>query len=145
MLIRAKDCSKELKGSTWVVLSPYILEALGLFLYFAWVPCLKPLFWCLGILKDPATVVRNYERIHFDPNTFDGVTHAKDCPICLSDFCTSDHSVMLPCSGRHVFHTDCLGTWFRTSPTCPLCRTALNPLAANASTMREALAEESQQ
>jgi E3 ubiquitin-protein ligase RNF115/126 len=42
----------------------------------------------------------------------------KRCPICVKDF-NKDH-VVLPCG--HIFHSDCILSWFEKKMDCPICR-----------------------
>ncbi|KAJ1453981.1 hypothetical protein M885DRAFT_522438 [Pelagophyceae sp. CCMP2097] len=43
---------------------------------------------------------------------------ASECAICLS---TVEHTdARMPCG--HLFHRECLGTWLRRNPVCPVCR-----------------------
>ncbi|GAA5882057.1 hypothetical protein JCM1840_004240 [Sporobolomyces johnsonii] len=48
-----------------------------------------------------------------------------DCPICQDAFQLSEELIPLPC--RHLFHSDCIVPWLKTSGTCPVCRHALVP------------------
>ncbi|KAI3867285.1 hypothetical protein MKW98_001719 [Papaver atlanticum] len=50
-------------------------------------------------------------------------TEKKECAICLVDFRDNDKLTLLPC--KHVYHSHCVGTWFISKTTCPLCRTDL--------------------
>eukprot|EP00435_Cladocopium_sp_Y103_P010566 s2053_g2.t1 len=118
MLLLAQNCTSELRASTWVVLSPFFLEAF----------CCCPILWCAQSTRDPAELVENFTRIRFDPETFNDEIYATNCAICLSDFAAADDIVLVPCApARHVFHEGCLADWLRTAQTCPLCRTPLNP------------------
>lgn len=51
----------------------------------------------------------------FPTTTSDG-----PCTICLD---RDESCVETPC--RHVFGSDCLRTWMKRSPTCPMCRQTL--------------------
>ncbi|KAI3883360.1 hypothetical protein MKW92_039606 [Papaver armeniacum] len=42
-----------------------------------------------------------------------------ECPVCLSEFGDKDKLRLLPC--HHVFHPECIGTWFVSNSTCPYC------------------------
>lgn len=59
---------------------------------------------------------------------------AKSCSICIDDYQLGDVTRELDC--RHVFHADCVDTWFlehRLDPTCPLCTapvTCLQPVGS---------------
>jgi hypothetical protein len=49
-----------------------------------------------------------------------------ECSICLVEFSETDFLLRcLPC--LHVFHADCIDTWFHQSLTCPICRFELLP------------------
>ncbi|POV99858.1 hypothetical protein PSHT_13357 [Puccinia striiformis] len=50
-----------------------------------------------------------------------------DCPICLTEM-TVDQSLRQPRSCNHFFHTECLSTWEKTSPACPVCRAGAKAL-----------------
>ena len=48
------------------------------------------------------------------------------CSVCLEDFEDGDEISVMPCSGGHGFHTNCIAEWLgRYSNMCPLCRHAL--------------------
>lgn len=46
---------------------------------------------------------------------------AMDCPICLTELSSVVSRMELPCS--HIFHRDCVMTWLKKNPSCPICRT----------------------
>lgn len=46
---------------------------------------------------------------------------AMDCPVCLTELSSAVSRMELPCS--HVFHRDCVITWLKKNPSCPICRT----------------------
>ncbi|KAI3843383.1 hypothetical protein MKX03_030484 [Papaver bracteatum] len=50
-------------------------------------------------------------------------TEKIECAICLTEFKGKDKLTLLPC--KHVYHPRCVGTWFISKTTCPLCRTDL--------------------
>ncbi|KAL0653247.1 hypothetical protein Bca4012_095938 [Brassica carinata] len=50
----------------------------------------------------------------------------EDCSVCLSEFEEEDEGRVLPKCG-HVFHVDCIDTWFRSTSSCPLCRAPVQP------------------
>ncbi|XP_025805513.1 uncharacterized protein LOC112884349 [Panicum hallii] len=56
----------------------------------------------------------------------DGSADRQSCGICLEDFEDGDEISVMPCSGGHGFHTNCIAKWLgRYSNMCPLCRHAL--------------------
>ncbi|XP_062219941.1 E3 ubiquitin-protein ligase ATL4-like [Phragmites australis] len=48
-----------------------------------------------------------------------------DCAVCLSPFAPDVELRLLPAC-RHAFHAACVDAWLRTTPSCPLCRTAVS-------------------
>ncbi|XP_077983263.1 V(D)J recombination-activating protein 1-like [Glandiceps talaboti] len=52
-----------------------------------------------------------------------------DCQICKE---TLDQPVQLLCQRNHLFCSDCLKEWLRTSPTCPLCRVTVTAISVTA-------------
>ncbi|WOK98938.1 E3 ubiquitin-protein ligase [Canna indica] len=47
-----------------------------------------------------------------------------DCAVCLSPFYPHDELRLLPAC-CHAFHSSCVDTWLRSTPSCPLCRTSI--------------------
>lgn len=48
------------------------------------------------------------------------LSHDRTCLICLDDIPEGTPSLRLPC--RHAaWHTDCVTTWLRAAPRCPIC------------------------
>ncbi len=45
-----------------------------------------------------------------------------DCSICFDEISGEDQTV-LKC--EHLFHKNCIDTWFEKSHRCPLCRNSL--------------------
>ena len=43
-----------------------------------------------------------------------------NCCICLDEISLGSKTVLLPCG--HLFHDDCIVTWFKNNNTCPICR-----------------------
>ncbi|CAH8368461.1 unnamed protein product [Eruca vesicaria subsp. sativa] len=50
----------------------------------------------------------------------------EECSVCLSEFEEEDEGRVLPKCG-HVFHVECIDTWFRSRSSCPLCRAPVQP------------------
>ena len=46
----------------------------------------------------------------------------EDCPICSVGLLPEEKLARLPCDERHVFHRDCLISWLKINPSCPICR-----------------------
>ncbi|KAJ0657517.1 putative transcription factor C2H2 family [Helianthus annuus] len=49
------------------------------------------------------------------------------CSICLVDYKPEDVVRLLPDCG-HLFHCNCIDTWLKANPTCPVCRNSPLPL-----------------
>ncbi|KAI3890140.1 hypothetical protein MKX03_020041 [Papaver bracteatum] len=67
----------------------------------------------------PVLVYYDFQKDH---RTAAG-TEKRECAICLIEFRGGDKLTLLPC--KHVYHPRCVGTWFISKTTCPLCRTDL--------------------
>ena len=48
--------------------------------------------------------------------------NAHRCGICFEDFVQGKDISELSCSGRHIFHTECLLRWVKVKTICPLCK-----------------------
>lgn len=55
-------------------------------------------------------------------------TESKDinetCAICIEPLKEGDTSIVLKCN--HVFHKDCIISWFKKELICPICRSPVN-------------------
>eukprot|EP00173_Palmaria_palmata_P004042 Plantae.Rhodophyta-Palmaria_palmata.ctg472.p1 GENE.Plantae.Rhodophyta-Palmaria_palmata.ctg472~~Plantae.Rhodophyta-Palmaria_palmata.ctg472.p1 ORF type:complete len:386 (+),score=33.34 Plantae.Rhodophyta-Palmaria_palmata.ctg472:173-1159(+) len=52
----------------------------------------------------------------------EGCDGSVDCIICTEDL-NEDTVRMMPCNGKHVFHSQCIDEWLSAHATCPTCRT----------------------
>lgn len=43
-----------------------------------------------------------------------------ECSICKHDYEVGEKVKSLPC--EHLYHTECIDTWFKTNNSCPICR-----------------------
>ncbi|KAK9716093.1 hypothetical protein RND81_06G210900 [Saponaria officinalis] len=55
-----------------------------------------------------------------------GSSTQNSCTVCLGEYKGSEMVRELGECG-HVFHVECVDSWLRLSPTCPLCRTSPMP------------------
>eukprot|EP01016_Furgasonia_blochmanni_P007653 TRINITY_DN1306_c0_g2_i2.p1 TRINITY_DN1306_c0_g2~~TRINITY_DN1306_c0_g2_i2.p1 ORF type:complete len:477 (-),score=84.53 TRINITY_DN1306_c0_g2_i2:89-1414(-) len=46
----------------------------------------------------------------------------RECVICLTEFKAAETVCVLKCNYKHVFHEECIKSWYDTSATCPICR-----------------------
>ena len=53
---------------------------------------------------------------------------AFECPICLVTFSNGDRCRRLPPPCEHVFHKECIDTWFQSSVLCPMCKRSVREL-----------------
>ena len=51
------------------------------------------------------------------------------CSICLANFILDETVCNTPCN--HLFHPQCITTWFQKKKTCPLCRTNCHLITSN--------------
>jgi hypothetical protein len=57
-------------------------------------------------------------------------TEFEQCTICMENF--NEHSIVRKINNcRHIFHINCIDTWFETNITCPICRTDLRDINSN--------------
>lgn len=76
------------------------------------------------ISKFAWNTVRNLEHLGFtSSDDSEEVRLVRTCSICLTQFEDGQEVMEMPCDKRHLFHSDCVGQWLRTSQNCPLCRT----------------------
>ena len=47
-------------------------------------------------------------------------TQNEQCAICLTEFSEGNRIKSLPCG--HMYHPECIDTWLRNAPKCPLCQ-----------------------
>ena len=78
---------------------------------------------------------RYLESVYPDATTEDLRTMDNVCIICREEMQAGNACKKLPCS--HIFHKNCLRTWFQRQQTCPTCRTDIlqrtaSPTAARA-------------
>ncbi|OHS97779.1 hypothetical protein TRFO_35917 [Tritrichomonas foetus] len=50
------------------------------------------------------------------------VREGGECVICLSEFLPKCEIAELPCG--HIFHPECIQSWVKKHPTCPICRSS---------------------
>lgn len=82
-------------------------------------------------LQDVPTPLSNTDIHKLEKCEFSTITKEKlgrgdidyDCAICRSQFAKEDNVTILPCSGKHYFHDDCIKQWLSNfSKKCPVCR-----------------------
>jgi hypothetical protein len=79
----------------------------------------------LQLNKQIQTITKNPLPEHVVDKFMDMAAELKkecNCTICLEDATPIDYSMTF-CG--HVFHKDCLETWKKKDPSCPVCRKAL--------------------
>lgn len=80
-------------------------------------------FWKLFSAKD--VDADHQERDGDDDEEHDQLE--ADCAVCLSQICRHEKLRVLP-ECKHGFHVQCIDTWLKYNPTCPLCRKIITPL-----------------
>jgi hypothetical protein len=67
----------------------------------------------------PDAIMAGFPKLAFTASEFaEGGQFATECAICCEAF-DEDQDIIKAC---HVFHYECLRTWFRFRHTCPVCR-----------------------
>lgn len=98
-----------------------------------------PFFFIIGICTGDLTFIeRNKDKIGRLPGvkrflernsrTFNEKDHGEGtCSICLDDFANNKKKLIsqLNCSGKHIFHKQCLEAWVEKNDICPLCRESI--------------------
>jgi hypothetical protein len=79
-------------------------------------------------MQNPDNPVENNILETLPEFTIDDLTklpnEKKNCVICLNDFEQGQKATIIPCT--HLFHTDCIRSWFETQNTCPICKYVIN-------------------
>lgn len=53
----------------------------------------------------------------------------RDCVICMNQYVAGDNVTIIPCT--HIFHKDCITTWFKSNNTCPICKHVIDESILN--------------
>lgn len=48
--------------------------------------------------------------------------HVSDCIICADSITVGQEIMVLRCSGRHFYHSQCIRDWLKVKFSCPLCK-----------------------
>lgn len=83
----------------------------------------------LGLAHDPRTGLDPTIIISLPTFVFkqDQMTRTIECAVCLSNLEDGEMTRFLP-NCEHSFHVVCIDTWLSTNTTCPVCRTAAEPM-----------------
>ncbi|KAI4351219.1 hypothetical protein L6164_005597 [Bauhinia variegata] len=76
-------------------------------------------------------IIHGYPKILYS-QVQNGDSVSSCCSICLVDFKEDDELRMLPDCG-HFYHVNCIDSWLKLHPTCPICRNL--PVRASESSM----------
>ncbi len=68
----------------------------------------------------PGDVIAKIAQMKFDGNLLKKDVEA--CAICMDQFKEGQEITPLPCNDAHYFHSECIGDWFDSNQTCPMCR-----------------------
>ena len=72
---------------------------------------------CCGIHKYNNKKLYRRAKIEFNKGII------KECSICLSDIDKNSTIIVLPCN--HIYHKNCIISWFNKNKTCPNCRISI--------------------
>ena len=102
-----------------------------IFLFFAHIIylVLSYIFYLMDFLNDETAFLRNHPGsfkilLSFLHEQKADLEHTGVCSICLLDIDLGDNIIVLNCSNKHFFHTDCIKKWLDYSSCCPLCKSS---------------------
>ncbi|CAK9142759.1 unnamed protein product [Ilex paraguariensis] len=72
---------------------------------------------------DETTLLAYPKLLYSDAKLYKGDCIASGCSICLVDYKDTEVLRLLP-DCDHFFHHECIDSWLRLHPTCPICRTS---------------------
>lgn len=78
---------------------------------------------------DPVLIARVLPESIYKQADHSGET--VECSICLSNIEEKATVRILP-NCKHIFHVDCIDMWLFSNTTCPVCRTAVEPIVPTA-------------
>lgn len=91
-------------------------------LVFAFVIFRLILFNCCNQKKLCKPKHKNYQKIQFDIDT----EYFDSCTICLEDFNDKEKLLKLKCN--HIYHEQCIKTWFNKKRICPNCANSFSSI-----------------
>lgn len=90
---------------------------------------LQPVFYPSPSVSRPVNHLTEEEQVkiakrigliqHLPVGLYDGCKKARECVICMIEFCVGDSIRYLPC--MHTYHVTCIDDWLMRSLTCPSC------------------------
>ena len=70
-------------------------------------------------------VLRSLQQVRF--NALNQADPDEECVICYIEYKEEDVVTQLKCNEKHIFHSECIGTWIREGKnTCPICRAPIS-------------------
>ena len=87
------------------------------------------MYYLMDFLNDETEFLKNHPGsfkilISFLHEQKADLEHSGVCSICLGDIDLGDNIIVLNCSNKHFFHTDCIKKWLDYSSCCPLCKSS---------------------
>ncbi|KAI3671670.1 hypothetical protein L1987_87410 [Smallanthus sonchifolius] len=77
------------------------------------------------------TVIDHYKTTNITVKEVGVGSCRVDCIVCLSEVKVGERFAMLERCRHHVFHVECVETWLKHHPNCPLCRTPTDECTHN--------------
>ena len=116
--------------TVWPAILMTIMACIGL----CCLPCIITAIrdYCAASREERAkqfSVLDGLVKTKYNPDDFK--THT-ECAICFCEFGEDDEVSPLPCNTNHYFHTECIQTWIKENPSCPMCRAEITPEALEA-------------
>ena len=80
----------------------------------------------LNAINESFNVIENKEYKEYNLDITETIFRSKTkstCIICLTDFNKGNDVSIINCNCKNtLFHTECIKTWCKEKPECPLCR-----------------------
>ncbi len=78
-----------------------------------------------GLLKGDLKAMKVEEYSH---EIIEKFKDKNECAICCEDFKLKEKIRIMSCSGKHLFHVECIDKWLSAKKTCPTCNFNLEVL-----------------
>merc|ERR1719476_41337 len=81
--------------------------------------------WFISVGWRPCTKKKHTPTVDHLVSTCKLLKHSDcraECPICFASPCDDNEDEMLAPRCGHAFHKECLKSWLKRHPTCPVCR-----------------------
>lgn len=102
----------------FVVIIGFILRLLLSFMKFNFIFHPKILEKNSGLMRADLNLLKIEE---YNQEFKERIGDKTECAICYEDFQLKENVRMMNCTGKHIFHVECIDKWLMTKKTCPTC------------------------